>query len=159
MSGEVWLAQALALFFALAALAASLLALGVRSLFAMCMGLAAVAACAAAALLAMGVGEAGVALALFGAGLAPVLILAGVLLSVRAAKAVKQGPVWFAAVGAVLICVMVVFGGAEFTRVAPAPALHGAMGLWLAALAFVAALGVVGLLGFGERGAFGGPKP
>jgi hypothetical protein len=159
MSADALIAQTLAFAFALAAIAAALTALSVRSLFAMCMGLAGAGACAAIALLALGAGEGALAMALFGAALAPVLMLAGVLLSARTAKALKHGPIWFSAVAASAAGAAIVWAAPELA-VAPAPpALSGAAAPWLAALVFVAVLGVVALLGFGERGPFSGGEP
>ncbi|HRP10715.1 MAG TPA: hypothetical protein PLK37_06755 [Terricaulis sp.] len=156
---ETLITHALALLLALAAIGAALIALSVRALFATCMALAAVSACAAVALMALGAGEGALALALFGAGLAPVLMLAGVLLSARAAKAMKHGPIWFSAVAAGAVGAAIVWAAPELARAPAAPALSGAAAPWLALLLFVAALGVVALLGFGERGPFGGGEP
>jgi hypothetical protein len=159
MSMESLLTQALAILFALGAIAAALAALSVRSLFAMGMGLTAMSACAAAALLAMGVGEGALALALFGAALAPVLIMAGLLLSARAAKALKHGPIWFSGAAAAGAAAVIVAASPELTAAPPMPALQGAAAPWLAGAVLVGALGVVALLGFGERGPFSGPRP
>ncbi len=159
MNAEALFAQALALVFTLAAIAAALTALSVRALFATAMGLAGACACAAVALTALGAGEAALALALFGAALAPVLMLGGVLLSARAAKALNHGPIWFTAIAAAATAVAVAWGAPELAAAPPSRGLDGAAAPWLAALVFVAALGVVALLGFGERGPFSGGEP
>lgn len=159
MNLEALIAEILALVFALAAIAAAFAALSVRALFATAMGVAGACACAAVALLALGAGEGALALALFGAALAPVLMLGGVLLSARASKALKHGPIWFTAIAAAVTAAVVVWGAPELAA-APAPhMLDGAAGPWLAALVFVSALGVIALLGFGERGPFSGGEP
>ena len=158
MNLEVVFAHTLALVFVLAGLGAALTALSVRALFATCMGVAGVAACAAVALLASGAGEGALAMALFGVALAPALMLAGVLLSARSAKAIKRGPIWFSAVAAGMVGAVFVWVAPELAT-APAPReMDAAAGPWLAALVFVAAVGVVALLGFGERGPFSEPR-
>lgn len=158
MSAETLLAQGLALLFTLAAIVAALVALSVRALFAACLAVGAVSACAAAALMAMGAGEGALALALFGAALAPVLMLGGVLLSARASKAMKHGPIWFSAAAAGVVGVMAVWAAPELGATQAAAPLNGAAGPWLAAIVFVTALGALALLGFGERGPFSGGK-
>jgi hypothetical protein len=119
----------------------------------MCVSVAAMCAVGAAATLAFGYGVAGVALALFGAALAPVLLLAGVLLSARAAKPQARGAPWLtlacgaAAAGAIL------WPAPELAAAArPLSAIAGSHTLWLAVLVFVAAAACAGLLGYGERG-------
>ena len=146
MMDEALLAQALAAVFALAAALAALAALQVRALFATAMGVAGASACAAAALLALGAGEGALALALFGAALAPVMLLAGVLLSARTAKALPRTPIWFGAGAAALLGALVLWAAPELAA-APAPAApETAVGAWIAAIIFVAGLGVVALI-------------
>lgn len=154
MSVEPIFAHALALIFTIAAIAAALLALSVRALFASAIAVGAISACAAAAMLALGAGEGALALALLGVGLAPVLMLGAILLSARASKAVNQGPIWFSAAGAVAAGAAVLWAAPELGATQAEPVLNGAAGPWLAALVFVAALAVLALLGFGERGPF-----
>jgi len=156
---EALITYALALVFALAAIGAALTALSVRALFATCMALAGVSACAAAALVALGAGEGALAVALFGVGLAPVLMMAGVLLSARAAKAMKHGPIWFSAVAAAAVGAAAAWSAPELAAAPQAGALSASAAPWLGALVFVAALGVIALLGFGERGPLGGGEP
>lgn len=156
----VWGGHILALIFLAGALACALAAAMSRSLFAMCMSLASAHACAAVALLALDASDAALTVALFGAGLAPVLILAGVLLSARASKAYKRGPVLVAAVTAAAAGVAIVWASPELQAVAaPVAISHGAVGPWIAVLLFVAAIGCVGLLGYGERGSFEPVEP
>ena len=81
--------------------------LSARSLFVMSVALGATAALAASALLALGGGDGALNLVLAGAGLAPILLLASVLLSARAAKAQHRGVLWLslAAVGLAIAAV------------------------------------------------------
>jgi len=145
----------LALTFSAGALACALATAMSRSLFAMCMSLASAHACAAVAIMSLGASDGALTLALFGAGLAPFLMLAGLLLSARAAKVYKRGPVVLAAVTASAAGVAMLWAAPELGATsAPMMHAHGAIGPWLAALLFVAAMGCVGLLGYGERGPF-----
>jgi hypothetical protein len=150
-----WGVHVLALVFLAGALACALATAMSRSLFAMCMSLASAHACAAVVLMSFGAGDASLTLAVFGAGFAPVLILAGLLLSSRAAKTYKRGPVLLAAVSAALAGVAMLWATPELgATAATVGRTYGATGPWLAALMFVTAIGCVGLLGYGERGPF-----
>jgi hypothetical protein len=132
--------------------AAGLGVLTARSLFVVCARLAAMAALAAAALLALGYGDAALMLALLGASVAPVLVMAGVLLSARAAKPRVRGQPWLS-FAAVVACVAAIVWSARDLAAAPrAIAAGGEHGLWLGVLAFVAVAGCAALLGYGERG-------
>jgi hypothetical protein len=159
MSAETIIAQALAVVFALGAIGAALAALSLRSLFAMCVGLAGASACAAVALVGVGAGEGALALALFGGALAPAMMLAAVLLSARTAKALKNGPIWLSAIAALVAGAAILWAAPELAAAPPAQPLASAAAPWIAAVIFAATLGVVALLGFGERGPFSGPKP
>jgi hypothetical protein len=150
-----WGAHIVALIFAVGALTCALATANARSLFAMCMCSASCHACAAVTLMALGVGDAALALALFGAALAPVLMLAGLLLSARAAKSYKRGPVLFAGIAAAGAGAAMLWASPELGSISPSLLqMHGAVAPWIAALLFVAALGCVGALGYGERGPF-----
>ncbi len=159
MMDEALITQALAAVFALAAALAALAALQVRALFATAMGLAGASACAAAALVALGAGEGALAIALFGGALAPVMLLAGVLLSARAAKALPRKPIWFGIGAAALLGALLMWAAPELAAAPAPPAPQAVIGPWIAAIVFVAGLGVAALIGFGERGPFSGPRP
>jgi hypothetical protein len=116
-------------------------------------------ACAAVALVAVGAGEGALALALFGGALAPAMMLAAVLLSARNAKALKNGPIWLSAIAALVAGAAILWAAPELAAAPPAQPLASAAAPWIAAVIFAATLGVVALLGFGERGPFSGPKP
>jgi hypothetical protein len=148
-----WLALALTL----GVIAAALGAVTARSLFAMCMFILAAGAMAAAALLARGAGDAGLAAALLFCGLAPFLLLAALLLSARTAKPRRRGRPWLTIAAACFAAAAVLWalpdlGAPATVRIAltqPSP-----ITLWLALIAFAGVAACVGLLGFGERGAF-----
>lgn len=152
-----WGAHILALAFLAGTLACALAATMSRSLFAMCMSLASAHACAAVAVMAFGSGDTALTLAVYGAGLSPVLILAGLLLSARAAKAFSRGPVWLAAITASAAGAAMLWSAPELSAAAAPEQTTDAIALWLAVLLFVAATGCVGLLGHGERGSFDPP--
>ena len=109
----------------------------------------------AVAVLSLGGGDAALTLALFGAGLSPVLILAGVLLSAKAAKSYKRGPIFLAGGAAAAAGLAMLWPTSELgATVTPTISAQGAIGPWLAALLFATAIGCAGLLGYGERGPF-----
>ena len=144
----------LALALACAALAVAIGALLARSLFAMCMNLGAAGALTAAAILAMGEGDGALVVALFAAVWAPILLLAAMLLSARAAKPKRGGAPWLSALSAAAVAAGMWF---IIPDLAPAPADSAApmsmLGAWLAPLLLATAAASVGLLGYGERGA------
>jgi hypothetical protein len=151
-AGMDWLALALAC----AALAVATGAMLARSLFAMCMHLGAAGALTAAAVLGLGAGDVALPLALFAGAWAPVLLLAAMLLSARATRAARRRAPWFsilaaAAAGAGLWFIVPDLGP---TAAPPPSAPHSALGAWLAPLILASAGACVGLLGYGERGAF-----
>lgn len=125
-----------------------------RSLFAMCMHLIAAGGCLAAMVLVLGAPASALALALFAAAWAPVLLLAAMSLSARAAKDPRHGWPWLSVAGAasVLGAMWWPLTSASPGAVAAQAAPLGA-GLWLATLLLVTAVVAVGLLGYGERGA------
>ncbi len=129
-----------------------------RSLFSVSMFVAVAGALAAAALVALGAGEAALMQALFGIGVAPVVLLAAMLLSARAAKPRRDGRPWLTIVAAVATAVAVLWILPEMGPPSSAPTRTGGgfdLGVtaWLAVLVFVAVAGAVALLGYGERGA------
>lgn len=146
-----WIALALMAGVAVAALGAAT----ARSLYAMVMFLAAAGALTAAALLAQGAGDAALAQALAGAGAAPVLLLATLLLSARAAKQRRRLRPWLtiaagSAAAGVILWTLPDLGVASPVRVALTG--EAAFSAWLAPLLLVAAAACCGMLGFGERG-------
>jgi|CXWL01.1.fsa_nt_gi hypothetical protein len=129
-----------------------------RSLFSLTMFVAAAGALAAAALVALGAGEAGLAQALFGLGLAPMVLLACLLLSTRAAKPRRHGMPWLTIAAALGAVGAAIWALPELGAI-PAPPIR-AMARFdlplmasLAALVFVAVAGAASLLAYGERGA------
>jgi hypothetical protein len=152
-------AQALALVLVVTALATALGAIMSRSLLAMCAYIAAAGALAAAAALLLRSGEGALALALFAAAWAPVLVLSGVSLSARSAKPVRSRT-WLSVLAVAGTSLIILAPLLAAPAAAPATAQGGGeatpgLGFWAAPLILVAAAGCVGLLGYGERGAFG----
>lgn len=146
-----WLAGAL-LGVAIATAIGAVLA---RSLFVTCVHVTVTGVAVAAAVLLLGADDGGVALALFAAAWAPVLLMAAMLLSVRATKTaqVRAFP-WLSLLGAAAAAVAIWWPLLELAA-APA-AIQGelaGLSFWLAPLLLVAGAGCVGVLGFGERGA------
>jgi hypothetical protein len=135
------------------ALALAAAALRARALFVAGVFASLVAATACAALLAHGAALAAVALALTGAALLLVWMLGGVLLSAASAKA-RRGAAWltflmaFAAGGLILVVApeLAATQSPHITEPRGLPAL-------LSALMLAASLSVIGLIGYGERGA------
>ena len=131
-------------------------ALRARALFVAGVCASLVAAMACAALLAHGAVLAAVALALVGAALLLVWVLGGVLLSTTSVKA-RRGTPW-------LTFLMAFAAGALILAVAPefaatrAPQIAEPLGLpaLLSVLILAAGLSVIGLIGYGERGALEG---
>lgn len=149
------LSQSFALALIVATIAAALAALSARSLLALCLSLAAAGALATAALLAMGAGDAALVTSIVIAAWGPVLLLAAVLLSARSAKSFGAGAPWLSILAAALAGGAILFAAPD---VGPALAARTqgtpyAIGFWLAPLLLVAGIGVVGILGYGERGA------
>ena len=148
-------AQALALLLTVGAFAGAVGAMTARSLYAMCVHLVVTGAYAAASMLALGAGDGALAQALLGVALTPVVLLAAMLLSARAAKPRRSGLPWLtlaAAAGAAVAVLWVM--PALGAPAPPAPIVQtGGLAPWLAALVFVSAAACVGLLGYGERGA------
>lgn len=147
------LASSLALALILAAAACVLTASTARSLVVSCLALWAAAALGAGALLTLGRNDAALAMALIGAALTPVLLLATLLLSARAAKATKRGRPWLTIIGAVAIVAGVVWGLPDLSEPPPQSTHDGAALFFAGPLFLVAIAAAVGLLGFGERGA------
>lgn len=151
-------AHVLALVLMGLAIAAAVGALMARSLVAMVLCVAAVGALSASALLALGAGDAALAQALFAFALAPVILLAALLLSARAAKARRSVPLL--TIGAAVAAGVAVLWATADMGPAPAavPAPDGALAPWLAPLVFVAVVSGFGLLAYGERGALEHPS-
>lgn len=136
-----------------AGVVAALGAILARSLFAMCMQLIAAGGCVAALVLVLGASQSALALALFAAAWAPVLVLAAMLLSARAAKDARRGWPWLSLIGAASVLAAIAWPLVSLELAAPAgPYTTLGAGLWLSPLLLVGALVCVGLLGYGERG-------
>jgi hypothetical protein len=147
-------AHTLAIALLAAALAAGFGVVLARSLLAMCVCLVAAGAAAAAFMALLGRGDGALALALFAVGWTPLLLLAAMLLSARSAKGLRRGRPWLSiGTGAALVAAILWatrdFDGSAAVHAGAAPHL----GVWPAAMIFVAAAACVGLLGYGERGA------
>lgn len=136
------------------ALALTLAALRARALFVASVYGGLIAATASVALLANGVVLPAVALVLFGAALLLVWMLGGMLLSANSVKATRRGAPWLTFVAALAAAALIMAVAPELavTHAAPSAAPEGLPAL-LAALMFVAGLVVLGLIGYGERGA------
>ncbi len=126
-----------------------------RSLFAGCMHLTAVGASVAALILLLGAADGALALALFAAAWAPVLLLGAMVISARAAKTTTRGVPYVSLLAAAAALVGAwwplseIIGQDAISEQAPV-----AITFWLAPLLLVIAVACVGLLGYGERGAF-----
>lgn len=140
------------------ALAVAVAVLTARSLFSVAIGLAALSACMSGALASLGYGDGAVALALFGGAIAPVLFLAGVLLSSRAAKPRKRGAPWLSIIAGGLAAAAMVWTAPSLGAGEAIATGHGGAPIALAALVFVAVAACVALLGYGERGVLGGAR-
>lgn len=152
MTGDIlhWLALALLIV----AIAASFGAIFARSLFVAAMHLVAAAVSVAAIVLLLGAGESALGVALFAAAWAPVLLLAAMLLSTRAAKPAHAGAALFGWIGAALALPLVWWPLTELGSRTPALATTAlGFSFWLAPLLLVLAAVCLALLGYGERGA------
>lgn len=137
-----------------AALVAALGAVASRSLFVACMYLAATGAAVATAVALLGAGNGALAVSLIAAGWAPVLLLAAVLLSARAAKGAGQRFPWVSLVIAAGAVVAVWWPLSELSAQSLAETQAPInVAFWLAPLALAAAIGTAAILGYGERGA------
>jgi hypothetical protein len=141
-----WLALALIA----AAMTGAFGAIFARSLIAACLYLVATGTAISAALMLLGAHEGALALALVAAAWAPVLLLAAMLLSARAAKSSRAG--WLAALAGVAVTGLIWWPLAELETPARAAIASGAQSFWIAPLLLVAGVACFGLLGFGERG-------
>jgi len=135
-------------------LALAMTALAARALFVAVASSALMGAVAGLALLANGAVLPAISLVVLGVALFPALLLGGMLLSTNAAKDSRRRARWltmFAALAttAVIAAVtpeLVATRSVSFPEPAGLPAL-------LAAVMFVAGVSVIGLIGYGERGA------
>jgi hypothetical protein len=142
----------LALALLLASLIAAVGAVTSRSLFATCLYLTSAGAAVATVILLLGAGNGALAVALVAAAWAPVLLLAAMLLSARAAKDGRLGVPWLSLVlgTAALAAVWWPLNEVSAPSAAQAPV---EVAFWLAPLLFAIAAGVAAVLGYGERGA------
>jgi len=136
------------------ALALAVAALRARALFVASVYAGLVAAIASAALLANGAVLAAVALAIFGAAFLLVWVLGGMLLSANSVKATRRGAPWLTFLSAFATAGLILVVAPELAATRPAP-ITEPVGLpaLLSALMFVAGISVIGLIGYGERGA------
>ena len=136
------------------ALALAVAALRARALFVASVYAGLVAAIASAALLANGAVLAAVALAIFGAAFLLVWVLGGMLLSANSVKATRRGAPWLTFLSAFATAGLILVVAPELVATRPAP-ITEPVGLpaLLSALMFVAGISVIGLIGYGERGA------
>lgn len=136
------------------ALALAIAALTARALFVACVFCALLSAVAAVVLLAQGAALPAIALAIFGAALLPLWFLAGLLLSGNAVKTTRRRAPWLTLVAALATAALIVAVAPDLaiTHGLRAGAPSGLPAL-VGAVIFVAAISVIGLLGFGERGA------
>lgn len=150
----------LAVMLTMAAIVLAVAALSARSLFVMSVALSATAGLSAGALLALNGEDSALNLVVAGAALAPVILLAGVLLSARAAKAQHRGVLWVSMAAIVLAVAAVGAVAPELSR-ASAPLRHvdASANIWLAALMVVAATAAAALLGYDERGVLEPGRP
>ncbi len=156
----VLLLDGIVLVLALTALVAFALAALARTLFVSVTAVTAGGACIAASFFVRGGGDAGLAVAVLLAAWAPVMLLGAMLLTGRVAKAtprVRAAPI--------LACAVVVLAAigvpaVELAGTTPSrlSAVANSAAGWLACLMLVAALGCLGLLGYGERGALSGAR-
>ena len=136
------------------ALALAVAALRARALFVASVYAGLVAALASAALLANGSVLAAVAMAIFGAAFLLVWVLGGMLLSANSVKATRRGAPWLTFLSAFAMAGLILAVAPELAATRPAP-ITEAVGLpaLRSALMFVAGISVIGLIGYGERGA------
>jgi hypothetical protein len=81
------------------------------------------------------------------------------LLSARAIKPLKRGRPWLSIAAASATALAMLWASRELGTVSHAAASATApLGPWPAVLTLVAGAACVGLLGYGERGALGGPE-
>lgn len=138
------------------AIAAAVGAIASRSLFVMCVHVATAGVSVAAAGLLLRGGQGGLALALFAATWAPVLLMAAMLLGARSAKGAQRRTPWLSWIGAAFATGAIWWPLLELRGAAPEMGAHALAGLgfWLAPIALAAGAACVGVLGYGERGAY-----
>ena len=137
-------------------LALSMTALAARALFVACVTGALMSAIAGLALMGDGAVLPAIGLVVLGVSLFPAWLLGGMVLSTNAAKDSRRRGPWLTSLAALATAAVIVAATPElittpniaFPETAGLPAL-------LAALMFVAGVCVIGLIGYGERGALG----
>jgi len=135
-------------------LALSLTALAARALFVACVTVALMSAIAGLALVGNGAVLPAIGVVVLGVALFPAWLLCGMVLSANAAKDSRRGGPWLTSLAALTTAAVIVAATPELTTT-PDIALPETAGLpaLLAALMFVAGVCVIGLIGYGERGA------
>lgn len=146
------LVHALGVGFGLLAVIAAFGVVMTRAHFATALLVGATSVLAALALVCFGAGGAAFAVALVGAAIVPVLMLGGVLLSVRAMRGGAGGR-RLTAIAAVLAAAALLWSTLDAAPMVAHVESTLGVGAWLAALLFAAALVCAGVLGYGERGA------
>lgn len=140
-------------------LALSMTALAARALFVACVTGALMSAVAALALLGEEAVLPAIGLILVGVSLFPAWLLGAMVLSSTAAKDSRRGWPWLTSLAALTTAAVIVAATPELatTRTIAIPETVGLPAL-LAALMFVAGVCVIGLIGYGERGALSSPS-
>lgn len=135
-------------------LALAMTALAARALFVACVSGALVGAVAGLVLLANGAVLPAIGLIVLGVALFPAWLLGGMLLSTNAAKDSRRRAPWLTLLAALATTAVIVTVTPDVaaTRSVSFPEPAGLPAL-LAAIMFVAGVSVIGLIGFGERGA------
>jgi NADH:ubiquinone oxidoreductase subunit 6 (subunit J) len=130
-------------------------ALTARALFVAAVTCTLMAAITALGLLAQDDVLAAIAVVAFGVAFFPVWLMSGMLLSTNAEKNGKRRAAWLTVLTALLTAaaLLVVTPELAATRDATSENTAGLPGL-LTALTFVVTVSVIGLIGYGERGAF-----
>ncbi len=143
----------IAVLMLIGALAAAVATSAARALVALVLYFVVTCALLAAAVVALGSGDGALAVVLFGVGVAPFALLGVLLLSVRAVKQRRGRFPWFTVAASVAAAAATYVALPDLgppqtaqSDASPAP--------WLALLVFVAGAAALGVLGFGERGAF-----
>ncbi|MDX2274679.1 MAG: hypothetical protein NW206_04440 [Hyphomonadaceae bacterium] len=148
------LAPWLALVLIAASAACAVAAATTRSLVILALSLWACAAFATTALLCLSESTGALALALFAAGLAPALLLATLSLSARAVKGPKRKLPYLTIAGGLCVIGVLIWGLPDLASAARQQRANDDAALYfLSVTVFAGIAALVGVLGFGERGA------
>lgn len=135
----------------------SMTALAARALFVACVTGALMSAVAGLTLMSEGASAAAIAVVVLGVCLFPTWLLGGMVLSANAAKDSRRRGPWLISLAALATAAVILAASPELITTAniAVPETAGLPAL-LAALMFVAGVCVIGLIGYGERGALSG---